>query len=336
MTQALFLALALAASADAARAPIYVAVGTATRTGYEDFAVLGWGEACSVAVQYLRYPPEGAGLRGVPEAFRVGIISLPPNAEAQEEHWTYTSDKGQGFSSENLTRVVAALRDEGRHDRPGTQERLRYSRVADQPGLASLLFSTAVFKADPPLDGVPERFRFRAAHYSPLGSCALFEFIDPASPRDGLRTQLARLPEPGVRRARARAHVNNALLLYRNDADLTAAEAELAIAAAMDPKYPLGRYNHALLLTLHGRFDEALESLKVAIKRDGTWAEEARRATEFEPLREDPRFLALLAAAPPPRRREREHPKAKAQSEAKGETSAPSEKRSAQPGRRRY
>ncbi|MBI3300074.1 MAG: hypothetical protein HYZ75_18055 [Elusimicrobia bacterium] len=319
MTSALLLAFSLAAPASAARTPVLVAVGTATRTGYEEFSVLGWGDACSVAVRYMRFPPEGAGLRGVPDAFRAGLMSLPPDGDAQVEDWIYSSDKGTGYASENMSRVVEDLRGERRHDRPGTAERLRSAHVADQPGLETLLNSTTVFKSDPPLGGFPERFRFAAVHYAPLGSCALFEFVDPATPRDGLRTKLVRLPEPGVRRARARAHVTNALLLYRNETDLTAAEAELAVASAMDPQYPLARYNHAILLTLHGRFNAAIESLKAAVKHDGAWAEEASRASEFEPLREDPRFKAVLAGAPPPRRRPEPKRPPAASTDAEGE-----------------
>lgn len=304
-----------------------VAVGTATRSGYEEVGVVGWGEGCSVAVRYLRYPPEGEGLRGVPDAFRIGTLTLAPDAETQTERWTYASDSGRGWSPEDMAAAAAHLRDEGRHDRKGTVERLRAGRVAEQPGLAELLTSTAVFQTDPPLGGFPARFRFSAVYYSPLVSCGLFDFADRRSPGDGHRLVLARLPEPGARRARSRAHVTNALLLYRNDGDLTAAEAELAVASAMDPAYPLARYHHALLLSLHGRFNEALDSLKAAVSRDGAFALQARKAPELEALKDDPRLAAVLAAAPPPR--ERRPPP--------GSPEPPKpERKSAAPERRRY
>jgi tetratricopeptide (TPR) repeat protein len=223
--------------------------------------------------------------------------------------------------------AAARLRDQGRHDRRGTYERLRHGRVADQPGLEALLTSTAVFQSDPPLGGFPARFKFSTVYYSPLISCALFDFVDPASPRDGHRLALARLPEPGVRRSRARAHVSNALLFYRNEGDLTSAEAELAVASTMDPQYALARYNHALLLSLHGRFNEALESLKAAVSRDGAYAVEARKAPELEALKDDPRLAALLASAPPPRER---RPPPGAPEKPKPE------RKSVQPDRRHY
>jgi hypothetical protein len=333
MTPVLALAFLLApADAPAQGRNTFIAVGTATRSGYEELSLVGWGEGCSVAVKYLRYPPEGIGLRGIPDAFRIGTLSLAPDGEAQVERWLYSSDKGRGWSPEDMAAAAERLRDQGRHDRKGTTERLRKGRVADQPGLETLLTSTAVFQADPPLGGFPERFRFSAVHFSPLISCALFDFVDPASPRDGHRLLMARLPEPGVRRARARAHVTNALLFYRNEGDLTSAEAELAVASAMDPNYALARYHHALLLSLHGRFNEALASLKAAVSKDGAFAAEARKATELEALKNDPRLKALLAAAPPPR--ERRPPPGPAA--APGSRPAPPpERKSAAPARRR-
>lgn len=334
MTPALaLLALFAAPDALAQGRNTFIAVGTATRSGYEELSLVGWGEGCSVAVKYLRYPPEGFGLRGIPDAFRIGTISLAPDGTAQVERWMYSSDRGRGWSAKDMEAAAERLRDQGRHDNKGTTERLRKGRVGDQPGLEALLTSTAVFQADPPLGGFPERFRFLAVHYSPLISCALFDFADPASPRDGHRLVLARLPEPGVRRARARAHVTNALLLYRHDGDLTAAEAELAVASAMDPNYALARYHHALLLSLHGRFNEALASLKAAVTQDGAFAVEARKAPELEALKNDPRLKALLAAAPPPR--ERRPPPGEA-AERGARPAPPPERKSAAPERRRY
>lgn len=303
MSLGFLLAALLAGPAAAQSRNTYIAVGTATRSGYEELSVVGWGEGCSVGVKYLRYPGEGMGLRGIPDVFRLGTISLAPDAGAQAERWTLNSDGGRGWSAEDMAAALERLKDRGRHDKKGTIEHLRTARVADQPGLAALLTSTNVFQSDPPLGGFPERYRFTAVYYSPLVSCALFDFYDYRSPRDGHRLVLARLPEPGVRRSRARAHVTNALLFYRNEGDLAGAEAELAVASAMDPQYPLARYHHALLLSLHGRFNEALESLKVAVTRDGAFAVEARKAPELEALKDDPRLAALLAAAPKPRER---------------------------------
>ena len=333
MIAAALLALSLSAPAHAATRPYLVRGGTATLTGYEEFSHLGWGDACSIAVQYLRFPKEGVGMRGIPDAFRVGIISLGPGEDKQTERWTYSSEKGTGYSPESLAAVAEELRDKGRHDRAGMVERLRQRRVADQPGLEDFLMSTDSFKTEPVISGVPDRFRFSAVYYSPLGSCGLFLFQDKDNPRDGIRTVLARIPEPGVRHLRARAHVNNGLLFYRNDADLVSSEAELAVAAAMDPRYGLARYHHAVLLTLHGRFDEAIESLKAAVARNAEYADEARRAPEFDALREDSRFLALLKAAPAVRRRA---PPQGRPGEPSQETASPPVKKKGPPDRRRF
>ncbi|MDE2293764.1 MAG: hypothetical protein KGL53_16915 [Elusimicrobia bacterium] len=307
MPAPLLLALALSVPARAQTTTV-VEVGTATRTGYEEFSVLGWGQGCSVALEYLRYPPQGQGLSGIPDAFRVGTLTLAPDADAAKERWVYDGSSG-GFSRRTLRAAEARLRGPERYERPGTVERNRWAPVADQPGLAALLTSTEAFHTDPPLTGLDPRFRFKDVYYSPLLSCALFVFKDPDSPHDGTRWRLARLSDPGVRRKRARAHVSNALLYYRNRADLYSAEAELAVASDMDPRYALARYYHAVLLTAYGRFDEALASLKVAVQQDGIWARQAREAPEFDPLRGDERFQAVLAAAAPLKRKEAERVK---------------------------
>ena len=328
MTPAVLAVLfALSPDASAQGKNTYIAVGTATRSGYEEYAVVGWGEGCSVGLKYLRFSPEGVGLRGIPDTFRAGTISLAPDAGAQVERWMMDSAAGRGWDAGDMDATIARLKDEGRHDRKGTVERLRDGKIGDQPGLAKLIVSTDIFQSDPPLGDFPDKYRFKTVYYSPLVSCALFDFVDSASPRDGHRLRLVRLPEPGARRARARAHVTNALLLYRNEGDLTAAEGELAIASAMDPQYALGRYNHALLLALVGRFNEALDSLKVAVNRDGAYAVQARKAPELEALKDDPRLEKLLSSAPKPR--ERRPPP--------GSPEPPKpEKKNSQPDRRRY
>jgi tetratricopeptide (TPR) repeat protein len=101
-----------------------------------------------------------------------------------------------------------------------------------------------------------------------------------------------------VRRRRARAHVTNGILLYKEEMDIYSAEAELGIAADMDSDYPLALYYHAQLLSTHGRYDKALERLKAAVKLKPKYKEKAWKADEFESLRRDLRFQAIVEKKP--------------------------------------
>lgn len=55
-----------------------------------------------------------------------------------------------------------------------------------------------------------------------------------------------------------------------------------------------GRYTRAVYLSMMGFYDQSLEALREAVRLDGSYAARAREAWEFEPLRDDQRFRAVV------------------------------------------
>ncbi|MFH1724413.1 MAG: tetratricopeptide repeat protein [Elusimicrobiota bacterium] len=292
------LSLLLAPPAVARPATLIVEQGTRTVAGYDEFLFLGWNDACSVAIQYFGYPPAGQGLQGIPDRWRIGSFTIPPDDVDEEIYWAYRWKEGRHWDRTASEKATEKLLREG-YTVSGRVETIRDAPTADQPGLDEILHSTATFEIAYRMTWPPSQYRLTHVHYSPLGTCVFFVFRDLTAPRDGYRTKLARIHNPGVRRKRARAHATNGLLLYKQGVDLYAAEEELAIAVATDPDYPLGRYYHAMLLALHGRFEESLEDLKEAVARDPRYAKKAEEAVEFESLYRDQRFKAIVEGARP-------------------------------------
>lgn len=68
----------------------------------------------------------------------------------------------------------------------------------------------------------------------------------------------------------------------------------LAKAAEIVPNDALVHYNLACYLSLAGRRDEALRELREAIRLDASFRKHARTESDFDPLRGDDEFEALL------------------------------------------
>lgn len=68
----------------------------------------------------------------------------------------------------------------------------------------------------------------------------------------------------------------------------------LSKAAEIVPNDALVHYNLACYLSLAGRRDEALQELREAIRLDKTFRDHARSESDFDPLRGDDEFEALL------------------------------------------
>lgn len=296
MTARILLCLLLASRAGALEAPPITRSERQSLTGFEELRFLGWGEACELALSFLRYPPLGEGLQGLPAEWRIGTLAIPPGGGRTVEDWGYRSDGSAEWSAAEAGAETDALSKDG-FTKPGFVENVRDARVADKPGLSELLLTTAPFETAHPVRWPPPPHVLARIHYSPLGTCALFIFKDRGSAKDSYRTVLARLKDPGVRRRRSRGHVNNGLLLFE-DSDLYGAQEELAIAAAADPAYGAARYHHAALLTALGQDDEALAELKAATAANPAYAARARKAQEFSGLRRDQRFLAIVEPKP--------------------------------------
>ena len=269
------------------------AVSIERQEAHDEFAFIGWDSACSAAIQNVSYPPFGAGVTGEPSAWKFGALNIAPGASQPTAQWILDSRKDSFWSAPQAQKASEALAKT--HAFKGFVEDVREGPMGDQPGLAELLLTTSAFRAAGSPAWPPPAFRLAQVQYHPLITCALLVFSTPGSAEEAqYRCVLIRLLNTSARRRRADAHAANGLLLYSKSSDPEAAEAELAIAAHMDPQYAPGRYHHAVLLAALGRFDEALEELAVAVRLDKAWAKKAKEALEFHSLHEDARFLDIV------------------------------------------
>ena len=269
------------------------AVSIERQKAHDEFAFLGWDPACSAAVQRVSFPPFGEGMLGEPKAWEFGSLAIAPGASRPKANWIYDSRKDAFWSASQAKKASETLTKT--HAVKGFSEDVRDGPVGDQPGLAELLTTTSSFKSAGSPNWPPDSFRLSEVHYHPLITCALLVFSTRGSPEEAdYRFVLIRLLNTNARRRRTDAHAANGLLLYSKAFDPEAAEAELAIAARMDPQYAPGRYHHAVMLAALGRFDEALEELAAAVRLDKSWSKKAKEALEFDSLRDDERFLDIV------------------------------------------
>jgi tetratricopeptide (TPR) repeat protein len=86
-------------------------------------------------------------------------------------------------------------------------------------------------------------------------------------------------------------------LLYHNLGQTEAALADYAEAIRLNPQDSSAFYNMACLLAGQGRYDEALAGLRQSLTLDQAKSHitNAQTDPDFEPLRDDPRFQALIA-----------------------------------------
>ncbi len=69
---------------------------------------------------------------------------------------------------------------------------------------------------------------------------------------------------------------------------------ELEGLVRLHPEHALAVYNLACYCALDGQTDRSLELLERALDRDDDFRDHARHETDFDSVREDPRFRALL------------------------------------------
>lgn len=277
--------------------PVFTA-RTMTLTGYDEFIFLGWNNACSVGLQYLSYPPVGHAMRGFPDRWNIGTLTIDPGEIDVETRWTEKGEDPLHWDPARANKATEEILRMG-YGPAGHSETIRQARVADKQGLSRIIHSTTTFRLGYPTSWPPKQFVLSKVHYSSLSNCALMLFRNLKNPRDSYRFKLIRILNPGVRRRRARAHVTNGLFLYKEESDIYASEEEMRIAADMDPEYPLALYYHASLLALHGHFDESLARLKEAVTRKPAYAKKAHSAIEFESLWNDRRFIAIVGPKSP-------------------------------------
>jgi len=72
----------------------------------------------------------------------------------------------------------------------------------------------------------------------------------------------------------------------------------VARAVTVDAEEPIIEYNAACVYVRLGRFDDALKCLEASLGQGGMFRDWARNDPDLDPVREDPRFKALLERAP--------------------------------------
>lgn len=260
----------------------------------EELALLGWNDACSVALKHHVYPARGAAIHGEPVGTRVGVLTIAPGEQKQESKWFYEAAGPNTFDPRRIARVERELKKLG-YRRKGYAETVRPDPSRDQPGLAETILTTTTLSLRPGLPWPGAGWRWSGADYSPLGTCALLVFdSDEAPPRKGWL--LARTYNPRARLERSRAHAANARLLFAAG-ELEDAVAEAGTAASLAPESALSRYVHATLLAMSGRDDEAIAELKASIQLDARKRKDARDDRDFETLRQRRDFRDLIGSS---------------------------------------
>lgn len=259
----------------------------------EELAVLGWTDHCSVALKHHVYPARGSAIYGEPVGTRVGVASIRPGQQKQEQKWFLEASGPNTFDPKRIAGVERDLKKLG-YRRKGFAEQVRPDPSRAQPGLAETLLSTATLKLRAGLAFPGAGWRWSGADYSPLGTCALLVFDSlRAPPRKAWL--LARVYNPRVRLDRSRAHAANARLLF-SAGELERAVDEAGTAASLAPESALSRYVHATLLAMSGRDDAAVAELQAAVELDPRKREEAREDRDFESLRPRRDFRDLVGA----------------------------------------
>ncbi|MDX6769518.1 MAG: hypothetical protein SF051_08305 [Elusimicrobiota bacterium] len=256
----------------------------------EEFKVLGWNDACSVAVRQQLFPKLGVAIHGEPLSTRIGSVTIPPGEQKSVVKWFYEAAGTNTYDPRRIATVERALRKLG-YARKGYPEAVRPDPSTEQPGLAETILSTRTLNLRPGLAWPGDGWRWAGADYSPLGTCALLVF------ESGVPTRyawvLARMYNPRMRLERSRAHATNARLLF-GAGELEAAVAEAGTAAGLAPESALARYVHAALLSMSGRTDESVAELKAAIELDPKRAAAAKDDRDFDNVRERRDFRDLV------------------------------------------
>lgn len=282
VTAALLLLLSLAASAQD------------IEVEKEELDVLGWNDACSVALTQRVYPKFGQAIHGEPISSRTGTVTIAPGSEKSTSKWFHEARGVNSWSPAALEKVARALRKLG-YTRTGYREVVRAQVSKAQPGLYEAILSTANLSLRPGHAFPDAGWRWSGADYSPLGTCALllFETESPPARHDW---RLVRVYNPRARLDRSRAHAANSRLLFA-DGELEGAVAEAGTAASLAPESAVARYVYSTLLAMSGREDEAMRELKAATTLDPKRAADAKNDRDFDSLRKRRDFRDLVGAS---------------------------------------
>ena len=264
----------------------------------ETFAVIGWNDACSVAVQQFGYAPIGEAVVGEPVRTRIGTVTIAPGQEAPRTVLIADWVGAQTWDRKEAKKIVQNLVAAG-YVEPGYTEDIRVPLKESPRPYEDVILSTATFQIRAPFQWPGGDWRWEKVVYSPLGTCGLFVYSRRHKSRPFYRTALYRFYNPAVRLQRAQAHQTNSRLLFEAS-DLEGALAEAATAAHLQPDLALARYRHAVLLCLSGRLNESVAELGEAVKRDPKLKDQARRDPDFVEVAEFPLFRAAVGDEPHP------------------------------------
>lgn len=257
----------------------------------EEYKVIGWSDACSVAVERYAFPRLGEAIQGDPVTTRVGTLSITAQKPAAETHWALETDGANTYDKPAIERTRQELRKAG-YDRPGFDETILDSAAAGSPGSAELILSTAALRARTDLWPDARQWRWGRAHYNLLGTCALLVY-EKIGERDRFQFLLTRIDNARARSDRGRAHSNNGRRLF-HAGELDLALAETGTGAKLAPELADTRYRHAAMLALSGRIDDAMRELMTAVKIDRNCIEKAVKDEDFDSLRGRQDFQELI------------------------------------------
>lgn len=280
---ALLLALLLAAPAAAQNMDD-------VRLDREEWRTIGWNDACSVAFVHLAYPRLGDAIASEPIMTRVGTLGIAPGEEKSKLHWSLEADGALSWDARVVARTEKDLKKAG-YARAGFPETIRSGPDGAQEGLAETLHSTSTLGARVK-EGWPDAgWRWAAAEFNPLSTCALLVF-ESRERKSFFRFHLVRVYDTRARIERARAHTTNARLIF-DTGDADSAVLEARTGARLGPELAVARYHHAAMLAVTGHPNPAMAELAAAIAIDPKYKERARTDRDFDELAKGEDFRRL-------------------------------------------
>jgi len=274
-----FLFLAVIASATPTLA---ASNGEGIGIDHEEWRVIGWNDGCGVALKHLSYPRLGEAMIAEPVQTRIGTLEIAPGEEVAHLNSVYEADGALSWDPAAVKKAESQLKKGGFIDR-GYLETIRDAPIGRQPQLAETILSTGTLSPRLKVGWPGPDWRWAGASYNSLSTCALLAFENRQS-RRRYRFLLVRVYNTRARLDRAYAHASNGRLLF-NDGDLENGAPEAETAAQLAPELPIARYEHAAMLALTGRLDEAVVELSFAVKLDPLLGKKARTDVDFSDLK---------------------------------------------------
>ncbi len=254
--------------------------------------VLGWNDACSAALEVEYFPKLGQGLQAEPVETNIGTMTIPPGREDSKTDWNLQLDGAFSWDPKVAAQTEKDLGEAG-WSRPGYAETVPENPA---PETAPVLLSTSSLRSRLTRGWPGPGWRLAAVNFNPLSTCAVVVYAR-SSKGPRLRFLLTRVYDPDARRERARAHAEDARLLFE-DGQTDAASAEAQTAADLAPDLPIARYENAAVMTLTGRIAPAMAELAAAIRLDASLRARARDDDDFEALRVRGDFQVLVGGKP--------------------------------------